>query len=149
MQLLFLEKSAGSGLELEISKPRKPEWLAENLTNPFRDWDGRDHIKAAHAKKAAQTYKQHLKEIRRLSQNMSDSGVIQKQLMSLVEKYTETFNEMDAKANFIETIEREEIYNAFVELLDQLESKPGMDQTTAIKVNRKELEEVFERTRDF
>ncbi|HBU83071.1 MAG TPA: hypothetical protein DEF35_15715 [Paenibacillus sp.] len=45
---------------------------AENRTNPFRHWDGRDHIKAAHAKKAAQTYKQHLKKIRRLSQNMSD-----------------------------------------------------------------------------
>lgn len=37
---------------MEITKARKPEWLEENLNNPFRDWDGRDHIKAAHAKKA-------------------------------------------------------------------------------------------------
>ncbi|MHA7579490.1 hypothetical protein ACX12E_03760 [Paenibacillus vandeheii] len=69
--------------------------------------------------------------------------------MSLVEKYTETVYQLDAKANFIETMEREEIYNALVGLLDQLESQPGMDQTTAIKVNRKELGEVFERPRDF
>lgn len=75
-------------------------------------------------------------------------GVIQKQLMSLVEKYTETVYQLDATANFIETIEREEIYYALVGLLDQLESQPGMDQTTAIKVNRKELGEVFERTKD-
>jgi hypothetical protein len=62
------------------------------------------------------------------------------ELMSLVEKYTETFNQLDVKANFIETIEREEIYNALVELLDRLESsQPGMEQTTTIKVNRKEL----------
>lgn len=76
-------------------------------------------------------------------------GVIQKQLMSLVEKYTETVYQLDAKANFIETMEREEIYNALVGLLDQLESQPGMDQTTAIKVNRKELGEVFERHERF
>lgn len=80
---------------------------------------------------------------------MSDLDLIQKQLMLLVEKYTETFNQMEAKANFIETIEREEIYNALVELLDQLESQPGIDQTSAIKVNRKELDEVFEHRRDF
>ncbi|SEA82401.1 hypothetical protein [Paenibacillus sp. 276b] len=143
------KKAAQTRIDLKIGKPRKPEWLAENLNNPFRDWDGRDHIKAAYAKKAAQTYKQHLKEIRRLSQNMSDLDLIQKQLMLLVEKYTETFNQMEAKANFIETIEREEIYNALVELLDQLESQPGIDQTSAIKVNRKELDEVFEHRRDF
>ncbi|WP_413372223.1 hypothetical protein [Paenibacillus taichungensis] len=143
------KKAAQTRIDLEIGKPRKPEWLSENLSNPFRDWDGRDHIKAAHAKRAAKTYKQHLKEIRKISQNMSDLDLIQKQLMLLVEVYTETFNQMEAKANFIDTIEREEIYNALVELLDQLESQPGIDQTSAIKVNRKELDEVFERRRVF
>ncbi|WP_223868891.1 hypothetical protein [Paenibacillus sp. UASWS1643] len=58
------KKFAAAGLNMEITKARKPEWLAENLNNPFRDWDGLDHIKAAHAKKAAQLYKQCLKEIR-------------------------------------------------------------------------------------
>ncbi|TGU99079.1 hypothetical protein EN829_058870, partial [Mesorhizobium sp. M00.F.Ca.ET.186.01.1.1] len=35
------------GLNLSITKPRNPEWLANNLTNPFRDWDGRENITAA------------------------------------------------------------------------------------------------------
>ncbi|MEK4660326.1 hypothetical protein MHH93_00435 [Priestia sp. FSL H7-0729] len=30
---------------MEITKARKPVWLEENLNNPFRDWDGRDHIR--------------------------------------------------------------------------------------------------------
>ena len=28
------------GMDLRITKPRKPEWLAQNLDNPFRGWDG-------------------------------------------------------------------------------------------------------------
>ena len=41
------------GMDLRITKPRKPEWLAQNLDNPFRGWDGAEHIPAAAAKKAA------------------------------------------------------------------------------------------------
>ena len=32
------------GMDLRITKPRKPEWLAQNLDNPFRGWDGAEHI---------------------------------------------------------------------------------------------------------
>lgn len=38
------KKAAALGLDLSVTKARKPEWLAENLLNPFRDWDGREHI---------------------------------------------------------------------------------------------------------
>ena len=31
------------GMDLRITKPRKPEWLAQNLDNPFRGWDGAEH----------------------------------------------------------------------------------------------------------
>ncbi|MFC9709789.1 hypothetical protein ACFTRD_16755 [Paenibacillus sp. NPDC056933] len=141
------KKAAAAGLELEVSKPRKPEWLAENLNNPFRDWDGRTHIQATHAKKAAQLYKQCLKEIRLLGQNVNDQEAFQKQLISMVETYTQTFNKMDAKTGFIETIEREEIYVVLMELLDQLEQELGQD--SAIEMNREEIYEVFDRMRDF
>lgn len=141
------KKAAAAGLELEISKPRKPEWLAENLTNPFRDWDGRDHIKSAHAKKAAQLYKQCLKKIRQLAQSQISNEVIQKQLFSMFENYTQTFNKMDAKTGFIETVEREEIYVVLASLLDQLEQELGNEST--IKVNHEALYEVFDLLRDF
>lgn len=141
------KKEAAAGLELEISKPRKPEWLAENLTNPFRDWDGRDHIKSTHAKKAAQLYKQCLKEIRQLAQCLISNEFIQKQLSSMVENFTQTFNKMDAKTGFIETVEREEIYVVLASLLDQLEQELGNEST--IKVNHEALYEVFDHLRDF
>ncbi|PWW43909.1 MULTISPECIES: hypothetical protein [Paenibacillus] len=141
------KKAAAAGLELEISKPRKPEWLAENLTNPFRDWDGRDHIKSAHAKKAAQLYKQCLKEIRQLAQSQISNEAIQKQLFSMVENYTQTFNKMDAKTGFIETVEREEIHVVLASLLDQLEQELGNEST--IKVSHEALYEVFDQLRDF
>jgi len=37
-------------VDVDASEPRKPEWLSENLDNPFRDWDGRDGITPANAK---------------------------------------------------------------------------------------------------
>ncbi|WP_431089821.1 hypothetical protein [Paenibacillus sp. 8b26] len=51
------KKEVPRGLDFSITKARKPEWLAENLDNPFRDWDGREQITAANAKKSAQLYK--------------------------------------------------------------------------------------------
>ena len=47
------------GMDLRITKPRKPEWLAQNLDNPFRGWDGADeHIPCfMAAKKAANQYR--------------------------------------------------------------------------------------------
>ena len=46
------------GMDLRITKPRKPEWLAQNLDNPFRGWDGAEHIPAAAAKKGDQSIPQ-------------------------------------------------------------------------------------------
>lgn len=143
------KKSVATGLDVEITKGRKPEWLAENLNNPFRDWDGRDHIKAAHAKKAAQLFKQCLKEIRQLSQVSMEQESINKQLVSIVENYTQTFNKLDAKTRFIETVEREEIYVVLEGLLDQLNEQLELSQDDSIKVNHEELYEVFDRLRDF
>lgn len=143
------KKFAATGLDMEITKARKPEWLAENLNNPFRDWDGRDHIKAVHAKKAAQLYKQCLKEIRQLSQDFNNQEALHKQLVSMVENYTQTFNKMDAKTGFIETVEREEIYVVLTELLDQLQQHLELRQDDWVKVNHEELYEVFDRLRDF
>ncbi|OMF15237.1 hypothetical protein BK131_10140 [Paenibacillus amylolyticus] len=143
------KKFAAAGLDIEIIKARKPEWLAENLNNPFRDWDGRDHIKAVHAKKATQLFKQCLKEIRQLSQGPMDQESIHKQLVSMVEDYTQTFNKMDAKTGFIETIEREEIYVVLTELLDQLQQNLELRQDDSFKVNHEELYEIFDCLRDF
>lgn len=57
-------KYRGSGVELRIRKPRKPDWLEENLENPLRSWDGREGIPAAAAKRARLAYITALKQVR-------------------------------------------------------------------------------------
>ncbi|WP_339830978.1 hypothetical protein [Paenibacillus sp. FSL R7-0272] len=143
------KKVAETRIDLDITQPRKPEWLAENLNNPFRDWDGREQIKAVHAKKAAQLYKQSLKRIRELSQRNDYEDTLSDQLISFTQEYTQTFNQMNAKSEWIETVEREEIAAALADLIDQLEDQLKTNQLGSFKINREQLYEVFDRTRDF
>ncbi|MNC81474.1 hypothetical protein D3C75_1346190 [compost metagenome] len=54
---------------------------------------------------------------------------------------------MDAKANFIDTIEREEIYNALVELMNQVNKDATGDRLIPMNLNG--LFEVFDQVREF
>lgn len=74
---------------------------------------------------------------------------MQKRLVSMVENYTQTFNKMDARTGFIETVEREEIYVVLTELLDQLQQHLELRQDDSVEVNHEGLYEVFDRLRDF
>lgn len=89
------------GIDLRITKPHKPEWLAQNLDNPFRDWDGAEHIPAASAKKAANQYHKTRSELLRLTAELSEDA--QAEALTMVAEYTQTFNKM----SFIETVERD------------------------------------------
>ena len=122
------------GMDLSITKPRKPEWLAQNLDNPFRGWDGAEHIPAAAAKKAANQYRKTRSQLMKLANQPGEDA--QAQALDAVAAYTQTFNKM----RFIETEERDEIYMALRGILDAL---PGdMLQKDA-------LIEKFEQLRDF
>ena len=122
------------GMSLRITKARKPEWLAQNLDNPFRNWDGAEHIPASAAKKAANQYRKTRSEFLKLAA-ASDPNA-QKQALEAVTSYTQTFNKM----GFIETEERDEIYMALCGILDVLPD--GILQKAA-------LIEKFEELRDF
>ena len=139
------KKAAAQGLDLSISKPRKPEWLAENLLNPFRDWDGREQISAAQAKKAALAYKNLLAATRGIGADMPAAEAAAA-LDAMVTAYTVAFNKMD-RSGIIETVEREEIYSVLVDVLVQLETDLG-EQGAAL-VNQERLYELFDRLRDF
>lgn len=45
------KKYKGKITELDIRKLRKPEWLAENLDNPLRHWDGSEFVPPAKLKR--------------------------------------------------------------------------------------------------
>ena len=122
------------GMDLRITKPRKTEWLAQNLDNPFRGWDGAEHIPAAAAKKAANQYRKTRSQLMKLAAEPGEAA--QAQALEAVAAYTQTFNKM----GFIETEERDEIYMALRGILDAL---PGDT------LQKDSLIEKFEELRDF
>lgn len=143
------KKETAKGLDLSVTKPRKAEWLQENVHNPFRDWDGRDHISAAHAKKAAAVYKKTLAAIASAEQQAKDglsAAETEQALRSVVADYTVAFNKMDRKSVFIETVEREEIYEVLTGLLGSVKEKLTV---TGIPLDTNKLIDVFEELRDY
>lgn len=109
------KKRKTEGLDLWITKPRKSEWLAQNLDNPFRSWDGQEGISAANAKKAAALYRKTRAGVVKLVEG-SDYDIMQG-VEALVRAYTEGFNKMDKRHCFIYTVERDTIYMALDEIL--------------------------------
>ncbi len=144
------KKEVPKGLDLSITKPRKPEWLAENLNNPFRDWDGRDHITAAQAKKAMNLYKKTLAAMTALAEQIQSgsmtSAEAESALDTLVSGYTEAFNKMDRSSGFIETVEREEIYTVLEDLLSGAQQELS---AAGVEVDVNKLFGTFDRLRDF
>ncbi|WP_338682419.1 hypothetical protein OPV09_12365 [Janthinobacterium sp. TB1-E2] len=140
------KRAAALGLDLSVTKARKPEWLADNLLNPFRDWDGREHISPAYAKKAALAYKNMLAVTRGIDAAM-DATAAAAALEAMVAAYVDVFNKIEQRASIIETVEREEIYSVLAELLVQLRQQLG-GQGAAL-VDEAALLDLFDRLREF
>ncbi len=138
------KKAAALGLDLSVTRPRKPEWLAENLHNPFRDWDGRAHIAVAYAKKAAQAYKKLLATARTLDGAM-DAATVQATAQAMVAEYVAVFNQIERRSSIIETVERDEIHVAFEQVLAQVQQQRGAAQD----IDAASLYALFDRLRDF
>lgn len=137
------KKAAALGLDLSVTRPRKPEWLAENLDNPFRDWDGREHIAVAYARKAAQAYKKLLAVARTIGAD-TDGAAAQAIGRQMVADYVAVFNQIERRSSIIETVERDEIYVALGQVLTQVQQRAG-----AARVDAASLYEAFDRLRDF
>ena len=104
--------------DLNIYKLRSSEWLAENLDNPFRSWDGCEHISAAVFRKATALWKQ-------LRQSFVAVRLLptEQQIQAAEEAvrcYTEAFNQLNHRKDFIETEEREDIFTAFEQAANEI-----------------------------
>ena len=115
------------GLDLDVGQLRKPEWLAANLDNPFRAWDGSAHISAAQAGKAAALYRKACTEALKRAADDDGTTGLTTALAQIGRVYTEGFNALDRRSGFIETEEREQIYMAWMNILDAVEARrePG------------------------
>ena len=109
-------------------------WLAQNLGNPFRGWDGAEHIPVSAARKAANQYRKTRSQLMKLAAEPGEDA--QSQALDAVTAYTQTFNKM----GFIETEERDEIYMALRSILDALPDSA---------LQKDALIEKFDELRDF
>ncbi|WP_308113613.1 hypothetical protein [Arthrobacter sp. ISL-30] len=111
-----------NGTSVDISKARKPEWVQENLDNPLRDWDGREHITAARFKKAVAQFKKTRREVLAILGPQSDESTVAR-LMDLGREYALAFNRLDGRSPFIETEEREELFAALNAVVTEREQQ--------------------------
>ena len=113
-----------NGTSVDISKARKPEWVQENFENPLRDWDGREHITAAHYKKAVGQFTKTKRDIRSTLDSQPDESTLAL-LFDLGREYALAFNRLDGRSPFIETEEREELFAALNTVMAELEAELG------------------------
>ena len=93
------------GLDFQVTQSRKDDWITQNLNNPFRHWDGDDHILPSVAKKAANLYKNAHKQMLALKKIDGDVTV---QVKEIIGEFITALNKLDKKQNF-ETTERDDV----------------------------------------
>lgn len=114
------------GVYISILRGRKPEWVEENRNNPLRDWDGREHISPATYKRALTQYKATRKAVLEVFA-VEAAGVWSSRLEEIGHAYGEAFNRLDYRSGFIETVEREELFDALEHIMNEAETLHGPD----------------------
>lgn len=100
-------------VELSVRKPRKPEWLAENLENPLRHWDGRDGIPASVAKKARTAFITALRQVREADTTYgSDAAAYDAATTTAITAFLGVIAVLNRKHGFLYTLERDEVIDA-------------------------------------
>ncbi|MYX38977.1 MULTISPECIES: hypothetical protein [unclassified Streptomyces] len=113
-----------AGTYVSVLRARKPEWVAENRSNPLRDWDGREHIGAATYRKAVAQYRTTREAILHvLAEEPAD--VWSARMEEVGRAYGEAFNKLDRRPGFIETVEREELFDALDHIVKEAEALQG------------------------
>lgn len=139
----------GKVADMDIRKLRKPEWLAENLDNPLRHWDGSEFVPRGKAKKATQIYRDTRRSALLAAQEFmgdKDASKLSAKLEEVTKEYVAAFNKLDRRANFIETEEREDLCGAFEVILEAVQEEVAK---TEYIVPAKHLYEVMDGERDW
>ncbi|MGW2588145.1 hypothetical protein ACWCYZ_44055 [Streptomyces virginiae] len=110
-------------------RPRcpQPEWVAANAANPLRDWDGLEHIPRTAHRKAIAQYKATRDAFLAEVTGGEDHGTI----VEIGRAFGAGFNALDSRTPFIETVEREELFNALDFLADEAQTAAGRALTAA------------------
>lgn len=101
------------GTALEVLGARTPEWLAENRTNPLREWDTRGHI-------SARAYRATLAELRRTVRAIAAAFAtlppndVPAAMDRIGADFAVAVNVLTARTAFVETEEREDLVVALI-----------------------------------
>jgi len=123
---------APNGTLVDITGARTAEWLAENLSNPLREWDGRAHISRARLAKATAQYKATRRAIM-AALSADDQDAAASRLSQIGRQYAQAFNKLDGRAPFIETEEREELLGALQLIMADAQAATGKDLAAAMQ----------------
>jgi hypothetical protein len=115
------------GVQLDVRGARKPEWVAANTANPLRDWDGREHIPRIKYREAVAQYKATRDAFLAEVTDGEDHGNI----AEIGRAFGSAFNALDSRSPFIETVEREELFDALDFLADEAQTAAGRDLSAA------------------
>ncbi len=99
-------------VHLEVSRPRKANWLAENLENPLRHWDGRDGIPASVAKKARTGFVAALRQVREADAVRDDPAGYDQAVTAAVVQFLNLIAAANRRHGFLYTLERDEVIDA-------------------------------------
>ena len=128
------KKRRREGMYLSITQARSPEWVRENMDNPFRDWDDSGYISSSSAKRASTQYRKTRNELFAL--NAQNDPEAQTKAIAAVEEYTKNFNRM----RDIETDGRDLIYEVLCSIIDNMNDSI---------IDKSRLLDRFEELRDF
>lgn len=105
----------GTGVRLVIEGAKPDTWLAANLNNPFRDWVDDD------ARGGAAACKAHASAIRTIDKLPQDRDGRADEAEAALRTLVEALNSIDQRYEIIDTLRREEAFDAFMELAARAE----------------------------
>lgn len=103
-----------NGVALEVRQAREDAWVIENRDNPLRDWDGREHISSS-------AYKHTVEQLRLTRQALraaADAGGRREAYEVIGRDFGIAINKIDRRRQFIETVQREELFAALQHLAE-------------------------------
>ncbi|HRL50643.1 MAG TPA: hypothetical protein PLA49_14885 [Propioniciclava sp.] len=109
-----------SPLTVSVRRPRKPEWLAENLENPLRHWDGRPGIPASVAKKTRLAFVAALRAVRTADADLSPGEAYDAAVSDAVRGFLAVIAAANRRHGFLYTLERDEVIVAVDALIPHL-----------------------------
>lgn len=120
------------GVYLSITGARDPQWVAQNMTNPLRSWDGRDGISARAYATARRVWTHTTTPILAALVEDLAPDARQQRLAELGQAFAHAFDEVSARSGFIETQERDDLLDGLANLIGAAPAIDGLQRQDAI-----------------